>query len=119
MLIYFSYRAVWEDGPLHGGSFCGGVICRKVSSIKDSPVYSKHWVDWCSFVEATMECQGDPLLSGWSEQDKAGLLALFLSRRYERGLRGKQATSVTASIHLHFIHGVKGWTSIRSRQNSV
>ena len=54
-----------------------------------------------------MECQGDPLLSGWSEQDKAGLVALFLSRRYERGLRGKQATSVTASIRLHFTRALR------------
>ena len=45
-----------------------------------------------------MECQGDPLLSGWYEQDKAGLVALFLLRKYERGL----TTSVTASICLHF-----------------
>ena len=83
----------------------GSFVVKSVAS-KTLQVYSKHWVDWCSFVEATMECQGDPL-SGWSEQDKAELVALFLSRRYERGLRGKQATSVTASIRLHFTRALR------------
>ena len=54
-----------------------------------------------------MECQGDPLLSWWSEQDEAGLLALFLSKRYERGLTGKQTTSVTASIRLYFTRALR------------
>ena len=49
--------------------------------------------------------KGDPLLSGWSE---AGLLALFLSKRYERGLTGKQTTtSVTASIGLYFSRALR------------
>ena len=77
----------------------GSFVVKSVAS-KTLLVYSKHWIDWRSFVEAIVECQEDPLLSGWSEQHKAGLVALFLSRRYERGLRGKQATSVTASLRL-------------------
>ena len=50
-----------------------------------------------------MVCQGDPLLSGWSEQDKAGLVA----KRYERGLGVKQATSVMASIRLYFTRALR------------
>ena len=79
-----------------------GVFVAKSVAPKTLQAYDRHWADWCSFVEATASCQGDPLLLGWSDQDKAGLVALFISKRYERGLRGKQATSVTASIRLRF-----------------
>ena len=64
LYIFFADKAQWEDWSSHGGSLYGGFICDKVISIKDLQVYSKHWVDWCSFVEATMEFYGDPLLSG-------------------------------------------------------
>ena len=44
-------------------SAVGSFVAKSVAP-KTLQVYNKHWVDWCSFVEATMECQGDPLLSG-------------------------------------------------------
>ena len=45
----------------------------------------------------------DPFLRGWQETDKPAILCLFLSGRHEEGLRGKQATAVTAGVRYHFM----------------
>ena len=44
----------------------------------------------------------DPYLRGESEGDKAAFVALYIRSRYDRGARGKCATSVTAALRLEF-----------------
>ena len=56
----------------------------------------------------------DPLLRGFSEEDKSSLVSLFLMRRYEGGLRGKAAASVTASLRMHYCRNSKDTTFLQS-----
>lgn len=56
----------------------------------------------------------DPLLREFEEGDKAALVGLFLLRRYEVGLRGKAAASVTASLRLHFCKNLQSTTFLNS-----
>ena len=43
---------------------------------------------------------------GWTDSDKAALVGLMLQKRHQDGLRGKQATTVTAGIRLYFMKAV-------------
>ena len=63
--------------------------------------YERQWSEWCQFIQDETGTN-DNLLAQWRESDKAVLVSLFLMRRHERGLRDKQATTVTAGIRHHF-----------------
>ena len=63
--------------------------------------YESHWSSWVRFMREAMNDE-DPYLRNWSEGDRSALVCLFLRRRYQDGLRGKQATAVTAGMRLEF-----------------
>ena len=63
--------------------------------------YEGHWLKWCRFLYEDLDSE-DPLLGEWLEEDKPAIVGLFLQLRYDEGMRGKQATSVTAGIRLKF-----------------
>ena len=63
--------------------------------------YEGHWIKWCRFVNEDLDSE-DPLLGEWLEEDKPAIVCLFLQLRYDEGMRGKQASSVTAGIRLKF-----------------
>ena len=63
--------------------------------------YEGHWTKWCKFINEDLDSE-DPLLGEWLEDDKSAIVCLFLQLRYDEGMRGKQATSVTAGIRLKF-----------------
>ena len=67
---------------------------------KSGQTYGRYWADWCHFVHNTGGTQ-DPFLEGWTDCDK-GTLVVLLHKRYNEGLRGKQATAITAGIRLYF-----------------
>ena len=72
---------------------------------KTAQAYGKHWADWCQFALSTRGIQ-DPFMVGWTDSDKAALVGLMLQKRYQDGLRGKQAAAVTVGIRLYFIKTV-------------
>lgn len=63
--------------------------------------YNGQWLQWGSFLEDEIGGQ-DPWLRDFSDENKSAIVGLFLLRRYEGGMRGKVASSVTASLRLHF-----------------
>ena len=65
---------------------------------KMGQTYGRYWADWCHFVLNTGGTQ-DPFLEGWTDCDKG---TLVVHKRYKEGLRGKQATAITAGIRLYF-----------------
>ena len=65
---------------------------------KMGQAYGRYWADWCHFVLNTGGTQ-DPFLEGWTDCDKG---TLVVHKRYKEGLRGKQATAITAGIRLYF-----------------
>ena len=82
----------------------GGFVMHSVTE-KTALVYGRHWADRCHFVLSTGGIQ-DPFIVGWTDSDKAALVGLMLQKRNQDGLRGKQATAVTAGIRLYFMKAV-------------
>ena len=64
--------------------------------------YGAHWAAWVRFLAEELE-EKDPYLQDWQEVDKPTVVCLFLSNRYGGGLRGKQASAVTAGIRYNFM----------------
>ena len=64
-------------------------------------VYDKCWGQWISFIKSEAD-EDDPFLRNVGEEEKASLVGIMMLRKHEQGLRGKQATSFTASIRLRF-----------------
>lgn len=71
--------------------------------------YSTHWDKWKAFLQSEVGSE-DPYLKSRGEEDKASLVCLFLMRRYQEGLRGKAATSVTAGIRINFAQELQSTT---------
>lgn len=63
--------------------------------------YEGHWLSWQHFLAEETELT-DPLLRTLAESEKSQLVALFMKRRHDKGMRGKGAHAVTASLRLHF-----------------
>ena len=68
--------------------------------------YEGHWLKWCRFLFDDLDTE-DPLLGDCMEEDKPVIVGLFLQLRYDEGMRGKQATSVTAGIRLKFVAALR------------
>ena len=75
--------------------------------------YNDHWAKWKTFLQGEIDCD-DPFLKTRSEDEKAALVSLFLMRRYQNGLRGKAATSVTAGIRIHYAQELQSTTFLES-----
>lgn len=58
--------------------------------------YEGHWLSWQQFLAEETQLT-DPLLRTLGESEKAQLVALFVKRRHDKGMRGKGAHAVTAS----------------------
>ena len=74
----------------------GGSVMHSVTE-KTAQAYVRHWADWYQFALSTGGIQ-DPFMVGWTDSDKAALVRLMLQKTHQDGLRGKQATAVTAGI---------------------
>ena len=64
--------------------------------------YEGHWLKRCRFLYEDLDTE-DPLLGEWLDEDKPAIFGLFLQQRYDEGMQGKQATSVTAGIRQKFV----------------
>ena len=63
--------------------------------------YQNHWALWCQFIDT--DGRGcDYYLRDVPEPERAAWIGLFIYRRYQLGIRGKVATSVTAGIRMRF-----------------
>ena len=74
----------------------GGFVMHSVTE-KTAQAYGGHWADWCQLALSTGGIQ-DPFMVRWTDSDKAALVRLMLQKTHQDGLRGKQATAVTAGI---------------------
>ena len=72
--------------------------------------YASDWKAWVSYIrKLSNQVEGDVYLDQVkSDTDKATILALFFKERYEdRGLRARQATSISAGIKHHFLAALR------------
>jgi hypothetical protein len=63
--------------------------------------YGAHWETWNAFLKSHTSID-DPFLRAVPEAEKPGIVSLFLYRRYQEGLRNKQATAPTGGVKLAF-----------------
>ena len=63
--------------------------------------YTREWLEWAQHLKDEVNIE-DPYLRGVTEEEKASLVGLMMSRRHKRNARGKAATAFTAAIRLEF-----------------
>ena len=79
-----------------------GDFLRKSVTTGTAKIYDGQWHGWCEFID-NIEWGKDPYMREEREDNKAALVALYLQSRYDKGARGKSATSVTAGLRHSFI----------------
>ena len=86
-----------------------------MESVKEntSAAYERDWKSWCLFLREELR-SSDGLLTGFAEEDKAPIVALFLRSRHEAGMRGRRASGVTAGIRLKFTESLLSTTFMDS-----
>ena len=70
-------------------------------TVGTAEAYQRNWSAWQRFMQEDMQSE-DIYMLKWNVEDKSAGVSLFFLKRYEDGLRGRQATAVTASIRWHF-----------------
>lgn len=78
-----------------------GSFLRESVKENTAAAYERDWKSWCLFLKEELR-SADGLLTGFVEEDKAPIVALFLRSRHEAGMRGRGASGVTAGIRLKF-----------------
>ena len=73
---------------------------------KTNRVYEKEWVQFQSFVKEETGSD-DPFLTGYTDDEKASLVALMMMRRHQTGKRGKAATAFTAAVRQMYAREMK------------
>ena len=73
----------------------------KSATVGTARIYRRSWSAWHNFMQEDVQSE-DIYMFKWNEEDKSVGVSLFLLKRYKDGLRGRQATAVTASIRCHF-----------------
>lgn len=76
---------------------------------KTNRVYEKEWAQFQSFVKEETGSD-DPFLSGYTDDEKASLVALMMMRRHRAGKRGKAATAFTAAVRQMYAREMKATT---------
>ena len=76
---------------------------------KTNRVYEKEWTQFQNFVKEETGSD-DPFLSGYTDDEKASLVALMMMRRHQAGKRGKAATAFTAAVRQMYAREMKATT---------
>jgi hypothetical protein len=76
---------------------------------KTNRVYEKEWFAFKEFVKAETGSD-DPFLTGYTDDEKASLIALMMMRRHEAGKRGKGATAFTAAVRQMYAKTMRSTT---------
>ena len=67
-----------------------GSFLRESVKENTAAAYERDWKSWCSFLREELR-SADGLLTGFVEEDKTPIVALFLRSRHEAGMRGRGA----------------------------
>ena len=74
---------------------------RQSVTVRTAKTYSSQWEGWGEFIRTKAEDE-DPYLKCWPEEERAAWVGLYIHSRYSGGLRGKSASTFTASLKLYF-----------------